>query len=58
MTKRKEDPVTIYLVKFVDRLDNTCYQEVQAETASDAIRQIYVLNQTSVLTILDIYVKV
>lgn len=49
--------MTTYLVKYVDFTDSLCYQDVLAETASDAIHQIY-QNETGVRTILDIYVKV
>jgi hypothetical protein len=54
---RKEESMTTYLVKYVDLNESLCYQDVLAETASDAIQQIY-QGEAGVRAILDIYVKV
>ena len=49
--------MTTYLIKYVDLNESLCYQDVPAETASDAIQQIY-QGEAGVRAIMDIYVKV
>ena len=51
--------MTTYLVKFLDQKNEILYMEVMAETASEAVRQVYSLNEKNFISIiLDIYVKV
>ena len=49
--------MTTYLIKYIDSDGELCYQDILAETASDAVRQLYTCSVES-HTIMDIYVKV